>query len=465
MPAVYAKIRTCAYLFIAFFLSVAVSGCGGGMIGYTPWDMNASVATVTKDPEKLPDISWQTTGQRRALTRQSEIFAAEQSRALRQTPQQNMSYPAEEAGNAPATYRPAMQQARKAAPVLKPRGKATAALLLPLSGKHAALGQGMLKAAQMALFDVGSAHFELVPRDTKSTPEGAQMAAKEALAAGADIILGPVFSDDLKAVRAVTAFQRVPVVSFSTDWSQAGGDVYVMGFLPFMQVARVVRYAQDHGLYRTAVYAPQTEYSDLAISALRRTGVYVTRQDRYSPMQTDVSFLVEDFVNVSRTGEETFDFEMLFLPVGGESVKALASLFDQNGVKSSAIRFIGTGLWDDPALHSVPVLYGGWYAAPDPKLRRDFERRYESNYAARAPRLATLAYDATALAAVLAHTDGNPYDRQKITNPRGFAGLDGIFRFRPDGLPERGLAVLEIQQGKSVVIDPAPTAFVSPSGS
>jgi len=125
------------------------------------------------------------------------------------------------------------------------------------------------------------------------------------------------------------------------------------------------------------------------------------------------------------------------------------------------MRLIGTGLWDDESLARNPALYGGWFAAPDPALRRDFDRRYLENYGSAPPRLATLAYDATALAAVLSRgTQDNPYSRQRLTNPRGFAGIDGVFRLRPDGLNDRGLAVLEVQSGRARVIDAAPTAFV-----
>ena len=115
-------------------------------------------------------------------------------------------------------------------------------------------------------------------------------------------------------------------------------------------------------------------------------------------------------------------------------------------------------------LNNNPALFGGWFSAPDPDMRADFEKRYQENYGAAPLRLSSLAYDATALAAVLARSATDPasvYTPQAITNPRGFAGIDGIFRFRPDGLSERGLAVLELRSGSPKVVDPAPTAFLT----
>ena len=436
------------FFVMAMVLSLAGCATDYGSMGL-PW-MSGNTGVVTKDPESLPDIGWQTNNQRQSLIRQNEMFFEEQ----RQMPE-----------------RPGLQTILGGAPEVPEPKKVAVALLLPLTGKNADLGQSMLKAAQMALFDIGSASFELVPKDTKSTKEGAVAAAQSAVAGHSDLILGPIFAEDLKAIKPVTDAAGTPVVSFTTDWTQAGGNTYVMGFLPFAQVARVSRYAQFQGIGRFAVYAPQTEYCDVVISTLQRTGAHIVKVDRYSSLQTDLSELIDDFVETSKPdGAGKSDppgFDALVLPVGGESLKSLVSLFRLHGVGGDNVRLIGTGLWDDPALAQDPDLYGAWFAAPDPVSRADFERRYSDNYGGTPPRLASLAYDATALAAVLARTGygtRNPYSRDRITNPRGFAGVDGIFRFRPDGMAERGLAVLEIQSGRARVIDPAPTAFIA-SGS
>jgi ABC-type branched-subunit amino acid transport system substrate-binding protein len=324
----------------------------------------------------------------------------------------------------------------------------------------------MLKSAQMALFDVGSAGFELEPHDTQSTKEGAVIAAQQALSSNPDIILGPIFADDLKAIKPILNNTSTPVLSFTTDWTLAGGNVYVMGFMPFTQVARVVQYAQSKGSDRIAFFAPQTPYCDIVLDTLKKSGANIVINERYAPNQSDISLQVQELVKRNKT-EEGLSFDTLFLPVGGEGLKSLASVFELQGVRSGPVHFLGTGLWDDPSINKDPSLYGGLYAAPDPRLRRDFETRYQENYGMAPPRLASLAYDATALAAVLSHTGDRSeasYNTAKLTNPRGFAGIDGIFRFRSDGLVDRGLAVLEVQSGQSKMVDPAPTAFIG-SGS
>lgn len=425
MGTVYAKIRLSLQFLFAFALVLTLSACGGGgYAGSAPWT-GANAGVVTNDPNAMPDIGWQSNGDRRELAQQNQ-------QALKPT---------------------------------APHQKIKVAILLPLSGKNADLGQSMLKAAQMALFDVGSANFELVPKDTRSTTDGAAMAAQDAARSGASLFLGPIFADDVRAVKPVAAASRIPMVAFTTDWTLAGSDTYIMGFLPFAQVTRVAQYAETHGADKIGVFAPTTPYCDVVLTTLQRSGADVVRSERYSPQQPDLEARVAQFAaanNISADPQNPqFRFNSLLLPVGGEGLRSLISVMGLHGLNNKNLRLIGTGLWDDTQLTYDPALYGGWFAAPDPKLRTDFERRYQENYGAAPLRLASLAYDSTALAAVLARTsdDDSPYSRDRMTNPRGFSGIDGIFRFRGDGLSERGLAVLEIQSGRARVIDPAPTAF------
>ena len=184
---------------------------------------------------------------------------------------------------------------------------------------------------------------------------------RRAAAARSDLILGPIFADDVRAAKPVAASAGIPMIAFTTDWKLAGNDTYVMGFLPFAQVSRVAQYAQSRGLSRFAVYAPQTEYCDVVIGTLQRGGAPVIRIGRYAAGETALQNLVQDFARQSgvtpadpeipgSTPYGTPDFGTLMLPVGGESLRTLVSLFDLAGINNSNTRFIGTGLWDDESL-------------------------------------------------------------------------------------------------------------------
>ncbi len=425
-------LKHCRFFFFALLMTTLV-GCAA-QTGGSSWGMpSGNSGIVTSDPNQLPDVAWQTASQREGLMQQNNTVATS------------------------TTPTPA------AAPV--PPREIKVALLLPLTGKNANLGKPMLQASQLALFDVGSSGFELIPADTGSTPQGAAAAAQKAIAGGASLLLGPIFADDVKAVKPIASAASIPMVSFTTDWTLADNNTYIFGFLPFLQVARVTQFAETKGLGNLGVVAPQTEYADVVIATLDRTGATAKAMQRYSPGQPDLNTIIADFASRQKSADGSLAIDSLLLPVGGESLRSLTAVLSQHGLSNKRLRLLGTGLWDDSTALSDPALTGGWFAAPDPKARRDFEQRYQQNFGGVPPRLATLAYDATALAAVLSRTDttGEPYSRNRMTAARGFAGIDGVFRFRGDGLAERGLAVLEIRGGSASVIDPAPTAFGSGS--
>ncbi|HEY0901527.1 MAG TPA: penicillin-binding protein activator [Micavibrio sp.] len=376
------------------------------------------------------------------------------------------------------TYPPTDSTATPVPPPVTAAGPTVkVALLVPLSGKNADLGQAMLQAAQLALFDMEYENIELVPQDTKGSDDGARTAAQLAIADGAKLILGPIFANEARAVAPIAQQADVNVISFSTDYTLAQNNVFVMGFLPHIQVERIVQYAAQQRLSRIGIIAPENEYANVVISAwnvnANRLGMAPAHILRVKPGSADAAERIDAFTNGSariaaaKAGQPLppAPYEAIFMPVGGSEAISLADSLSYYELDPQTVRRLGTGLWDDHNLAMQKSLNGAWFAASDPAQRRAFENRYRESYSATAPRLSTLAYDAMSLAVVLAKSGfaqaGTPsFDRQSITNPNGFAGIDGIFRFRPDGMAERGLAILEFRNGSMNVVDPAPRSFV-----
>ena len=343
-------------------------------------------------------------------------------------------------------------------------GAPSAAVLLPLSGANAPLGRGMLDAAQMALFDIKGSRLTLLPRDTGGTPEGAATAARETLDQGASMVIGPLTAGEVQAVQPVAAERSVPILAFSTAAGLAGNGTYLFGFLPDEEVRRVVAVAHEKGVQRIAFLGPSTAYGHLIADSLKNA---VSEQkidlgpviffDPATPQPLDA---IRRLGSAGADGKIQLDGDALMLPMGGAQLKSVTQLLQTNGIDAAHARFLGTGLWDDPTLAGEPTLQGGWYAAPDPSGRADFERRFRSLYGYAPPRLSSLAYDATALAAALsAAPNGADFSTTALLNPNGFLGVDGIFRLREDGRGERGLAVLEFHGTGVTVVSPAPQTF------
>ena len=403
-----------------------------------------------------------------------------------------------------------------------PRGRPVkVGMLLPLTGRGSEVGQALFQAGQLAMFEAADDNFVLIPRDTNGTPEGAQAAMASLLAENVELILGPLFSSSVGAVKAMAVDAGVNMIAFTTDWRQAtpagsgrigtpgGSGVYVMGILPFSQVDRIIAYAASRGLGRLGILAPESTYADIvvetAIRAAPSYGVDITKITRYPDDVEDLRPVVEGFTDYparqaklkavvselsARTdtasrqalrqlrGADTYGeppYDAALIVDGGQRISIIGPLLPFFDIDPRVVQLLGTGIWDDPNILREPTLEGAWFASPAPAQREKFSRDYQQTFGSAPPRIATIGYAAVALAAVLARRNVDFYTDEKeirdaawtsriyrsdvLTNPNGFAGTDGIFRFRPSGLVERGLAVIEIDDTGFQVLDPARNTF------
>ena len=333
-----------------------------------------------------------------------------------------------------------------------PAGPEKVALLLPLSGANAELGQALLDAAQLALFEAGGDRLTLLPRDTGGNAAGAASAARAVIGEGAHLILGPLLAPEVEAVKPIARDAHLNVIAFSTVTNLAGGNVFLMGFLPRQEVVREIGFGRQRGLYRFAALVPNSPYGHLIADALHEaasaSGGTVTKVEFFDPGAADPAPAIQRLMPRGSA------------PEGGAKLKQIARQVRASGGDAKPVQLLGSGLWDIPDLGNEPALVGGWFAASPPEARQDFEQRFTATYGHRPPRLSSLGYDAAALAAVLAREQGNePFSHEAILNPSGFTGVDGLFRFTPGGLVQRGLAVLEVQPQGAAVISPAPQSF------
>ncbi len=347
-----------------------------------------------------------------------------------------------------------------AAPV-RPAAESTrrVGLLLPLSGAQAALGQNLLDAAQLATFDIASADFALIPVDTTGTPEGAAAAARQALQDGATLLIGPVFSGEVNAVKAVAMPAQVPVLTLSNNANLADNRTFVLGFTPSDQVVRVLSYAQKNNISRIAALIPVNPYGDRVVETLQtvapQLGLAVVRVERYQPNANPAATATAFAAALTQGGGA----DALFLADGGQQLAGLLPMLAQSGLDFTKTRLLGTALWDDPSAQRIPQLAGAWYATPSTEARRLFADRYTRTYGTAPAPIAALAYDATAMAAVLAKQGNGQFDLSRLTDPNGFSGATGIFRLAPTGLVEHGLEVRELGTGEVHRRDAAPSRF------
>ncbi len=382
-------------------------------------------------------------------------------------------------------------------PHMENRDPVRVAILLPLGAESEDIrerAQSLFEAAQLALFDQSNEALLLVPKDTYGTPEGAAAAAREAVDQGAELILGPLFAPSVQAAAPVARAAGVPVVAFSTDRNVAGDGVYLLSFMPEDEIETVTRFAVSRGISRFAALIPEGPYGERVRTAFNdsviKTGGTVTQVEHYVREPSRMFEPVKRIANYDarlaaiqferrRLGEKEdedsqkelellekievwggTDYQAVLIPEEGNLLKSLAPLLAYYEVHPRIVKFLGTGLWDNPEIVREPSLQGGWFAAPSPNTYETFRQSFARTYGRAPQRIASLAYDAVTLAAALAAgPKGERFRQADITNPEGFVGVDGRFRLLPDGRSERGLAVLKVTTDGFDVIGAAPKAF------
>lgn len=364
------------------------------------------------------------------------------------------------------------------------------AILLPLTGPNAEVGQALLRAAQLSLDQPGAPPLDV--QDTKGTPDGAAAAARLAVAGGAGIILGPLTAGETGAVAPVAKAAGVPVLAFTSDVTQAQPGVWTLGITPGQQVRRLVLAMQAEGKTRVAAVLPQNAFGDAMANGLTAAaagaGMPEPRVLRYGSGFSGLNAALKDVsgyaarrgaieqqqqaarargdadgrreaTELGRQDPSPPPIDALVLGAAGEPLGQAAPLLAFYDIGPGQVRILGPALWAREASR-LSALAGAWYAAPDPAQRAPFEQLYAAKYNAPPRELASLAFDAAGVARVAAERGG--FALGALMRAEGYSGADGLFALQPDGRVLRGLAIFEVDAAGSHVVQPAPMSLSAP---
>jgi ABC-type branched-subunit amino acid transport system substrate-binding protein len=332
-----------------------------------------------------------------------------------------------------------------------PQDGASVALLLPLSaaGPVGDLASALKNAAELAQSEYKGAKLRLVIKDDLGTSDGARAAARAAQAEGAQVILGPLLSASVQAAASVIRPSGKSMIGFSTDQSVAGRGVYLLSFQPDNDVDQILGYAASKGKSSIAALIPEGVYGNVILAAFQesagRRGLKIATIERYNATTVD---------NAARSlAALTVPVDAVFIPDNGEMAAAVNSALINNGIDRKNWQILGTSAWDDPRLIKEAVFQSGLFAAPEKSGFASFAQRYQNRFGKEPPRLASLGYDAVFLVnALYVQYGAQAFTESTLRNPDGMIGTDGLFRFRNNGGIQRMLAIYEISNGSSRLV-------------
>ena len=328
------------------------------------------------------------------------------------------------------------------------------ALLVPMSGPNAAVGQSIANATTMALLDTNAQNLRITTYDTAAGPS---KAANRAVADGNKLILGPVQADDVGPVAAIARAANVPLIAYVADSAVAARDVYILGTVPANSINRTVSYAWGKGARRFAVLAPSGDYGQRAsvafAGAVRSSGGTMVASESYERTNTSI-------VSAARRLRAKGGIDAVLIADGSRFAALGAAQLKAAGAASP--RLLGTELWSgESVIARSPALRGAWFSSVSDVRFRQFSESYKSRFGATPYRISTLGYDSVLLAIRVAREwkPGAAFPTSKLADRGGFLGLDGPFRFGANGVVERALEVREARTAAITVVSAAPARF------
>jgi ABC-type branched-subunit amino acid transport system substrate-binding protein len=336
-----------------------------------------------------------------------------------------------------------------AAPVETPRTRI--ALLLPLSGPQAALGEALQQGAELALFDQNNPRIEFIPLDTAGTSMGAADAARRAVSLGVVSIVGPLTGAETAATVPIAQAARLPVLAFTNDASQAAPGVWTLGVTPEQQIRRVMGSAMSGGARQFGLVAPDDGFGRAMAAALRKAAADFNLPSPGIALYNQQAGAAGPVAEMSRRSIGSLD--AVVIGANGFRARELAAAIRTGAQENARPALLGHALWiADAGLANEPALHGALFPAPDERARSVFETRYQQAFGQRAPRIAGVAHDAALMAAGLALA---PAGTSPDAMPR-FEGVDGPVQLRPGGAVDRGLALYRLSpNGEAVLVEPA----------
>jgi ABC-type branched-subunit amino acid transport system substrate-binding protein len=345
-------------------------------------------------------------------------------------------------------------------------GSVQVALLVPSGSGQSQdelFGANLENAARLAMLDLSGVNIDLKVYKTGGSPAQAAALAKQAVDEGAQVILGPFYSEEANAAGVAVANSGVNVLAFSNNAAIAGGNVFVLGQTFDSTAKRLAGYAVRNGKSKVLIVHDRNVAGEAGKAAIERgvasAGGSIVGVTSYEFSQNGIVQAASGIVSTAKSSGAT----ALFLTADtAGALPLLSQLLVENGVDRNSTQFIGLTRWDiPPATLALPGVQGGWFAMPDPGLSAQFRARYEGAYGSQPIPVAGLAYDGIAAIGALANRakGGAPLSKGDLTQSAGFAGVSGIFRLLPNGTNERGLAIATIRANQVVVVDAAPRSF------
>ena len=360
--------------------------------------------------------------------------------------------------------------------------KVKVGVMLPLSGEHSEIGNLILNAIEMAIFQTEENKLELHIKDTEAKSDKVKKVLSELIDEGVKVVIGPLFSKSLAAIQSEVASNNINLFALTNNINLRNKGIWIFGVDPQAQTEKVLRYAFEKGSKNIAALLPQnayglhlfdtiTSFSKANLMKIEKIEFYNFSVESQRKTAQKISEGFEDYkIYLDKIKEQDNEedksngifmekpFDSVFIAASGQNLTVLSSQLQYNNVDPKEVQYLGISSWEDNSILNEPALEGGVFVTTSEMYQKKIKLIYKNSFSKEMPKIAMIAYDIVALLGSLKNLGSN-FNIYDLVNDEGYIGLRGLFRLKKDGVVERAFQLKKIKNKKFTILKKANSEF------
>ena len=354
-------------------------------------------------------------------------------------------------------------------------------LIVPLSGKHQEIGKSVLNSIRLALSKINDDQIEIFPKDNYSNPEKTLFAAKQLEKEGIQIVIGPIFHQNLIYLEEV---QNLTFLSLSNKTKIIPKNVITIGVNANSQISAIVNFIKKENLNKTIVLVPRSNFEDELRNALVKSkyefmNIYsydvepdkltsqikqITAYDERKEKLEKIIEFVEKGIEILEKEEELEDlkkkyilgevdldsvvinekelenlkkkytlgeinFDSVIIANFGENLKSVTNSFSFSDVTAQDVKFITLNQWFDETLLKESSANQIYFPSINLTNYSKFRETYFKSYNKYPPQISILSYDILGLIYYIKKVQGDNLVKNIFNKKISYIGEVGEFSF------------------------------------
>ena len=346
-------------------------------------------------------------------------------------------------------------------------------LLVPLSGDNAEIGKQIVKATRLALKDINSDKIEIFPKDTQSDPNKTLRSAIELNQIGINLVIGPVFYENLVYLDEV---KDVTFLSFTNKTLDLPKNVISTGINSTSQLNTIKKFIKLNDIKKSVILIPNLNYDSEIKQGIKKSKIKTFKQYYYDIEPTKLTKQIEKITNYEIRKQNLIDeitrlensedlnkerkiknlekkytignvnFDSVIIADFDESLKSVITSLLYTDVSPKNKYFIAFNQWFDESLLKETASQPIYYPSVNKKNLDNFKKKFFKQFGQNPNHVSLLSYDLVGLIYYLSLKTEVAEINKAFNAKNSFKGKIGIFDIKDNKINHR-LNFYKIEDG------------------